>query len=518
MPTSIANGATVSLECGRTYQGTLDLRGKSNVTVRTAGACGNAILSPGQAITGWTRHEGNIFSAPISFEAAQVIIDGRPIEKAHWPARSQTWAKASSSNADSLSYSMPNGDLAGATLVFKPYEWAIEARRITGYSGSTMALASTGSYSYDGYALGGQVEFYVEGKLWMLDEPGEWAVNAGRLYVWTPDGQSPEGRVWASPDKDGIDAASSSGVSIEGVSIYGAANGINALDASSLRVHGVHITNASANGIQNNGGRGLNVDGAVIRNVRNDAISVHWGGGNEVIKNSRIDASGSIGMPNNARAAINLTVTTGAHVENNTVTNSGYIGIRVFRNATVLNNTVDGACLVLTDCGGIFTSARDKQPLNTKIERNTIKNVGRTQRLAWGVYLGDYANGATVTGNIITGNGNGMEIYNGFDNVISNNEFSNSTQAHVQMVEAGTASSVTNNSFTGNTFTSVNGEETYRNSSDLGTSALSHFGRFDGNTYISSSSVFANYNGAPLSFAEWKSRTGQEATSTFRTP
>jgi parallel beta-helix repeat protein len=522
MPSAIANGSVVALECGRTYHGTLDLRDKSDVTVRTNGSCGNAILSPGQALSDWTRHRDDVFSAAVPFDVAQVVLDGLPLAAAHWPNRPQTWARASASSTGSLSYAMPNGDLVGATLVFKPYVWAVEARRITAYSGSTMSVSALGTTAggsnFDGYALGGPVDFYVEGKLWMLDAPGEWAVSEGRLYVWAPDGRSPEGRVWVSPNRDGVDATNSHAVALDGVSVYGAANGINALGAANLRVTNVSIANSSANGIPNSGGVGLHVDGATIRNTRHDAISVHWGGGGETVRNARIDASGTVGMPTHARAAINLTSTDGAAVHNNQVTHSGYIGIRVFRNATVSGNTVDGACLVLTDCGGIATAAPDRTALNTRIENNTIRNVGPDQRLAWGVYLSSSANGVTVSGNRISDNGNGLEILNGFDNRITGNSFARNTQAHIQMVEFGGTAAVANNLVSGNTFTTAGKQEVYRLSSALGTTALGLFGSYADNSYLSSASIFANYNGEALSFAQWQARTGQDQSSTLYAP
>lgn len=513
MPSSIANGSTVQLECGRLYQGTLDLRGKSNVAVKTVGNCGKAVLSPGQAVNGWVRHQGNIYSAPVGFDVAQVSISEQPLPKAHWPSATQVWARANASSQSSLSYGMPNADLVGATLIFKPYVWAIESRRITAYSGNTMSLASTGNVNFGGYALGGQVDFYVEGKLWMLDEPGEWAVSNGRLYVWTPDGQSPERRVWASPDKDGIDASNSQSITVDGVAISGAANGINATGAVNLHVLNVDIHNSSGNGILNSGGSGLRVDAAAIRNSKHDAIALKWGGGGERITNSTIDASGSFGMPTNSHAAINLTLSDSAVVENNKVTNSGYIGIRVFRNAVVSGNTVDGACRTLTDCGGIFTSSPERTVLNTRIENNLVRNVGPEQILAWGIYLGDYANGTSVSGNTVTGSGNGMEILNGYDNTVTGNVFAQNTQAHVQIVEAGASSVVRNNAFNSNAFAITGRQEIYRISSDLGTSAVARFGTYSGNRYTSTSSIFANFNGEALSFTQWQSRTGQDGNS-----
>ena len=518
LPASVADNSTVSLECGRVYQGTLNLRNKSGVSVSTNGDCGPAVITPGQPVSGWTRHQGNIYSAPLSFDAAQVVVDGQPVNKAHWPSRSQVWAQASSAGGSSLSYAMPNADLAGATLVFKPFEWAIEARRVTAYSGNTFTLAATGNYAYDNYALSGAVPFYVEGKLWMLDEPGEWAVSNGRLYLWVGDNGSPEGRTWAFPASHGIEASDSRGVAINGVRIYGAANGIHAVGAQNLRVSNVEIANASENGIVNHGGSGLNVDGATIRNAKHDGITVHWGGGNEVIQNSRIDTAGTVGMPSNSRSAINLTQSTGARVSRNHVSNVGYIGIRVLTQGSVLDNTVDGACIVLTDCGGIFTFARDRQVLNTRIEGNTVRNVGPTQRLAWGIYLSEYANAVTVANNTVANVGNGMNLFNAHNIAITGNRFSDARQAHIEITEDASSGTVRNISVNGNQFTSIKGEENYRNSSNLGASSVAQFGTFDGNTYITNSSTFANFQGQLLDFSQWKTRTGQDGSSTLRAP
>lgn len=518
LPSSIADGTTVTLECGRVYQGSLDLRNKSNVTVKASGDCGPAVITPGRAITDWIRHEGNIYSAAVGFDAAQVVVDGKPVNKAHWPNRSQGWAKATSASANTLSYAMANTDLNGATLVFRPADWAIEARKVTAYSSNTFTLAATGNYAYDNYALSGSVPFYVEGKLWMLDEPGEWAVSNGRLYLWLADGASPDGRTWAFPASHGINANDTRSVSIDGVRIYGAANGIHAVGAQNLRVSNVEIVNASENGIVNHGGSGLVVDGATIRNVKHDGITVHWGGGKEVIQNSRIDNAGTIGMPANSRAAINLTQSSGARVVRNHVSNGGYIGIRVLGEAIVQDNTVDGVCLVLTDCGGVFTFARSKQVLNTRIEGNTIRNVGPNQRLAWGIYLSEYANAVTVSNNTVANVGNGMNLFNAYNVAINGNRFSDSRQAHIEITEDASAGTVRNISVTANQFTSMKGEENYRNSSNLGANSVAQFGTYDGNTYTTNSSTFATFQGQLLTFPQWKTRTGQDQSSALKAP
>lgn len=516
LPTGIANNSVVELACGRSYRGTLDLRGKSGVTVRTAGTCGKAVISPGQLVSGWTHEQGQIWSAPISFDAAQVLVDGLPVDRAHWPNRPQVWEKAVSANSNSLSYPMPNADLVGATLVFRPYDWAIEGRRISAYSNGVMSLASLNDAAFGGFAASGQTDFYVEGKLWMLDAPGEWAVSNGRLYLWTADGQSPEGRTWVSPDAHGVDAENSSNVVLQNISVYGAANGINAGGARSLQVQSVDIANASRYGIWNSGGSALQVDGANIRNVRNDAIAVRWGGGNEVIKNSQIEAAGVVGMPTNSRAAINLTLSSDARIEGNSVKNSGYIGIRFFRNHVVSGNTVDGACLVLTDCGGMYGLAGDGSPLSAKVHGNTIRNAGVGQHLGWGLYL-DQADGMSVQDNVFSNNGTGINIQDSSNLVLSGNQFSASSTAHVQMVETGSGR-IRGIAVSNNRYSARNGEESYRLSSDQGTASVKQFGTYNANTYVSNAPVFANFNGAALNFAQWRSQTGQDASSTLQAP
>jgi parallel beta-helix repeat protein len=511
VPTNVANGSTIQLECGRVYAGSLDLSGKSNVTVTTSGTCGNATITPGQAIGGWTKYQGNIYSAPVGFNVAQVLINGQPLALAHWPSQAQTWAKAGSAAGSSLAAALPNSDVVGATLLFRANDWAIEARKVTALSGNTMTLASTGNISFDGYTLPATPDFYLEGKLWMLDEPGEWVVSNGRLYVWAPDGRSPEGRVFAAPDKDAINAQNAKSVTVSNVNLFASANGINGLNASGLRVTNVNITNASENGILNSGGSGLYVDGATILNARHDAIAVKWGGGGETIQNTTIDASGTIGMPTNSHAAINLIASDGPKVHNNNISRAGYIGVHVSKNASVTGNRIDTACLVLTDCGGIYVEGPSWTSLNTVIDGNTILNVGGTQKLAWAIDL-DVASQVTITNNTISDSANGMQLHNADSNTITGNRFARSGQAHIQMDEDGAAATVRNNIVKGNTFDATHGEEVYRISSTLGAASVAQFASYDGNDYTSSAPAFANFNGDLLSFAQWKQKTGQDVT------
>jgi parallel beta-helix repeat protein len=488
MPTNIANGATVSLQCGQTYQGTLDLTGKSNVTVKTEGTCGKAGITPGSSVSGWAQYQGNIYSAPIGFTPVQVAIAGNPVSAAHWP--NQGWANGGGS--------VPNSDLNGATLVWLENQSVVQS---TGLSGGVSTSKP----------------FYVEGKLWMLDSPGEWAVSNGRLYLWAPDGQSPEGRVWAAPNSNGINADNSSGITVDGIKIFSGADGISANGSTNLKVLNSEITNSARDGIWASGSNGLTVDQTSVSNARRNGIDGWYSVTGAVITNSSVTNTGMVGMPSESDAGIMFGDGSNNRIDNVKVTNSSYHGISVLhnRNTSVTNSVVDTACVRLTDCAGIYTGARDKLPLSLRIEGNTVSNVKGTEGIA--IYLDDFANGVTVTKNVMSNNTRGMVIHNGFDNVITYNTFDSNAITHLGFgQDSGT---IRNNQVNNNTFKSTNNEWTFNLETG---SNLKTFGSFDYNTYTSTNAnVFGrtwdgSSAGVTTSYSAWKSWSGGDAHSTMK--
>lgn len=450
VPRNIANGATVLLQCGVIYEGTLALRGKSGVTIKTTGDCGKASISPRRAITGWTRHSGNVYSAPIGFDPVQVTIGTGMLAVAHWP--NQGWATGTAR--------MPTGALAGATLVALVNQSVIKSRTLTGKR-----------FTVD-------TPFYVEGKLWMLDTPGEWAVRNGRLYAWAPDGRSPEGRAWAAPDANGIDADGSTGIVIDDVAIFSATDGISAHVASRLTVRNTTITDSYRDGIWASGSDGLQVHGSSVTNARRNGIDGWYGITGAVITHTSISNTGMVGMPSASDAAIMFGAGANNRIEHVQVGNSAYHGINIMANRhTVLRaSVIDAACVRLTDCGAIYTSARDRQPLHQRIEGNTVRNT--RGREAIGIYLDDHANGVTVSGNTLVNNERGLVIHNGFNNIVSGNTFASSAVLHIGLSQS--AGTIHHVRITGNTFQSAGGEQTF----NLEGPGYRQFATYDANTYI----------------------------------
>ena len=489
-PTNVSSGTTVSLQCGQIYQGTLDLNGKSNVTVNTAGTCGKASITPGKSVSGWTQYQGNIYSAPIDMTPVQVAVAGRPVDAAHWPNRPQMWVGAGSA--------VPNSDLDGATLVYLENQSIVQTRTISGGNVDTSR------------------PFYVEGKLWMLDSPGEWAVSNGRLYLWAPDGQSPEGRTWAASNSNGINADYSSGITIDGVKIFSAAVSISANTSTNLRLLNSDIINSARDGIWASGSKGLTIDSTnVVNSVRN-GISGGYAIEGAVITGSNVGNTGTVGRSKPSDAGIMFGGGSNNRIDNVEVTNSSYHGINVLsnRNTVVTNSVVDAACVGLTDCGGIYTGGPDQQPLGLRIEGNTVKNVQGREGV--GIYLDGSANGVAVTQNTISDSKDGMLLHDAFDNVITGNIFRSNTTTHI--IFSQDKGEMRNNRVTNNTFSSTNGEQTFNLQ---GGSNLRTFAAFDNNTYTSTNAnQFGRIwdgasDGITHTFGGWKNWSGQDAGSTM---
>jgi nitrous oxidase accessory protein NosD len=512
LPLHIGSGDTIKLKCGRTYRGELDLEQAYRVTVQTEGNCGPATITPAQAVNGWVRskQQPGIWSAPIGFVPVQLQIGEQFIELAHYPNRPQIWARGSSRLPGQLRVFLPASDLAGATLVWRAADWLIQTGTVLRYEDAVLTLAEAND---EEFGLPAETEFYLEGKRWMLDAPGEWAVENGRIVVWTPDGKSPQGRAWAAPRARAINASGSRGVKIKNVRIEAATLGIDGSDATDLQIADTTIINSGEEAILA-GGSGLRVTRVTILNSGQHGIRANDNARDVVIADSIISGVGMLGMPRRSKGAIVFEQASGQRILRNRITDSSYIAIRVFRDAEVSDNLIERACLILTDCGGIYTFARDRQPLRVRIMRNQIRHL--RGRMAHAIYLDDHANGVTVSENQIADNPGGMQLHNGFDNLIRRNLFMNSGHEHILFNETGPSAAVLKNRISNNRFISNANTPIYRLWSEHGGAHVRQFATFSGNTYVGAPHDFAEVAGSGmLSYPNWQRHISDETDATL---
>jgi len=515
IPTTVRDGDTVLLECSRIYVGELDLSNRRGVTVTTRGDCGSAMITPARPVMGWinSTRDPRLWSARLDVAPAQFEIAGQFLRLAHHPNSPDRWLKGQKLSALQLKANLPDSALAGATLVWRAADWLIQTRVIARYDDQVLQLVPGDD---EGFGLLPETEFYVEGKRWMLDSPGEWIHADGWLHVWPPDGNSPEGRAWMTQRARAINVSGSQDVKIHRLKIFAATLGIDGSDSRNLAISDVDIINSGEEAILIGGSgtrlRGIRISGTVQNGIRanDDARDV-------IIADSQIDGAGLLGMPRRSKGAIVFEAARGHVVQRNRITNTAYIGIRVFRQAIVTDNLINRACLRLGDCGGIYTFARDRQSLDTLIERNKIMYL--QGRMSHAIYLDDFANGVTVRGNQLMHNPSGMQLHNGFDNLITKNIFYDNVHQHILFNETAPFASIRRNRIQGNQFISRKEIPTFRLWSHHGGKNVRNFGEFEHNAYFSTPSHFAEVEGhGLLNYKAWQAVVGEEPHAHFSMP
>lgn len=511
LPAVVSDGDTISLQCGQIYRGTLDLRGRQHVTLRTVGQCGKAAITPAEPLRGWVR-EGRLWSASVGAEPLMLQLSEQFMSRAHHPNRADEWLTGYGEAPDRLRVPVAGQDLAGATLVWRPEDWLILSQRITRHENGKVSIASLPE---PGFGFRERTPFYLEGQRWMLDTPGEWAYDNGRIYLWTPDGRSPEGRVWAAQRATAIDARGSHRVRIQGVRIFLAARGIDGGDSSALSVTDTDIVNSFEEAIRT-GGEGTDIVRVRVSGTRQHGVRAEDDARDVRITDSVFEHIGMLGMPLRSKGAIVFEQARGQVIVRNRIDRSAYLGIRVFRDAIVTDNVITRACQRMTDCGGIYTFSRDKLPLASRIERNRIS--GLCGRLSHAIYLDDFSNDVIVRDNHLSDNPGGMQLHDAFNNLIAGNRFSRSAHEHMLFNETSRGPSIAGNQVSNNRFHLMNDAPAFRLWSHHGGVHLRRFALFGHNHYIGRPRRFAQLEGSGFVDSQtWRAQM-EEIESLFSAP
>jgi parallel beta-helix repeat protein len=441
----------VNLECGKEYRGTLNLASLTGVTVTTSGTCGKAIINAAQPVSGWQSSGGNIWSAPLSFVPNQVVMQGKLLELAHTArvnGNPYLTVKAQSGTTLTLQGLSINGDVTGAAIRVRDSQFTITDGSVT--SGNASVVTTSG---ISGNLVGWGA--YLEGKRWMLDEPGEWVYESGILYIYSAT--QPQA-VEAAGSNAAINARNSKSLTLENIIVKNAVTNIEAQEAVGLTLRNIEVLNATDYGIDANCASNIIMTGSSVTNIGRDGLKIGYCGDNVKVDNSKFTNIGTVMMPRKSEAAIFGGLTTNMTVTASTFTNVGYIAIRFFRNSLIDGNTINGACVTLDDCGGIYTYDRDHIGLSSTISNNRISNVNGsmlgngTNKAAYGIYLDDGSNGVTVSGNTVSSTLSGILLHAAFNNVVESNSFSGNTEAHVYMGDYNYSGSIRGNIFRYNNY------------------------------------------------------------------
>lgn len=469
----LGSGQSIFLRCGQTWRESLVLTSTQLVDGARISGYGNecgqakAVINGADLFSGaWTKN-GNVWSRAVPAgtpRISRLFVNGSSQSLARWPnavgvaaGYAYVDARATATIASVLVASadraqLQSRDLQNAGIHMRTSAWRIVSRSVASYDSAQglLRLDSPSDYNIDpaeGYVL--------EGKLWMLDAPGEFFhdISANRLYLYPSDAASQadlnQAVVEGSVRDDVLTLSDRSGLRVENLALRkGRIAGLVLRSAPAAVVDGVEASGHGSTGIHATGSASL--AGPTIRNSSIDdnwlyGIDTQYAGPSQVTANT-VNRTGTVASVMQSYAGI--AAGPGSKVQNNQVDGSGYHGIRFsgVGGSVVSGNTVSNYCTRLSDCGGLYTwngpktsgagqtsTVENNQLLQASA--NTDGAVGAGIDVAAGIFLDDFSNGVIVRGNLVHGAPIGIMVHNSFSNTIESNQFllNSKTGIHASM-------------------------------------------------------------------------------------
>jgi parallel beta-helix repeat protein len=418
------------------------------ITYSSYGSGDKAVLRLSTLIEGWqpstaTSCCANLWAAPVGFPLRQLFVDGQFVTVAHDPNGGYYTIdnppdQPSTSALIDNELVVPGHDLAGANVCLRTVQWDLEERQAVDYDADsgTITLASPTSF-----AINGGWGYYLENKLWMLDQPNEWLYDpaSATVYYCAAPGDQPsahriegsrntpclEGSIYSA--ECGILARGQSNVVISDLAVEQAGGlGVWVHESEHFHLVRLDVRSTGGGGIADEDrvlGRGIVVSSSpssaadpstvelcrVEDNVR-DGIAVFDSPNAHVARNV-IRRNGVVGMPRKATAGLWISDSAGALAAENRIDHSGYVGIIYGPlDITLQHNFVNYSCLVLDDCGATYTSGEHnaETPFQGSVVRENIllNSVGNSQGTPQpsssnGIYFDFSSRGHEVVGNTV---------------------------------------------------------------------------------------------------------------------
>lgn len=387
-------------------------------------------------------------------DIVQVFENDTPVNEAHHPNRGYLSGKPNNlflatgittataknpSGGTGSPYITTQSDLAaslpagvsitpGLKATIRSQSWSIKQHTITSVSGNQLYIDPASDYrlAYKGWG------YYFTGALWMLDSPGEWFYDKSTktLYVSTLSNVHPSNTVDYSNLPILADFYFKTNISIEGINFTDATKGLKLDRTTNFTLKDVEVRNTADYGIYAEGSKNLNIDSAVLSNNLTDAIQAYNATyltvTNSDILNSGVvrDANGNnYSLPTESHGAIN----TGANavIRNNRIINAAYGGVTVFSNSEISNNAIVDFCLVLSDCGGVYTAGASNMVIANNVVKNAVRNSdgipSALSPIANGIYMDVSTSASTISGNTVIEADATVNLHEAFTMTISNN-------------------------------------------------------------------------------------------------
>jgi hypothetical protein len=386
--------------------------------------------------TSWRIFQGNIYMAQVNInvEPTHLFVNGVPYTQARFPKTGYALATQNSTNATTVTdtrTTLQRDQVLGAKFFGRTQMWSIQERAVQDFNSATKTFTMDRAFDAN-FRL--NFGYYLQNKLWMLTAPGEWVYDRATRTVYVRmigDGSPASRRVEITAREFGIYTGAYAIVRDMAAAKTTHAN-VYMLDALNVRIERVdsrYAKNGIAIGLQTRDVQIINnnIDFATANGIY-AATPI-----NLLLSNNRVNNSENIGLNIGAACGAGPTLCSDIRIVGNRVTDSGYSGISVAGiRPLIQNNHITRSCLTLDDCGGIYTgSGRPDNPFsfgatitNNIIDtaRGVITGTSAENAMGVGIYLDDFNYDSVVEFNTVINADTGINIHNGRNNRINNNQ------------------------------------------------------------------------------------------------
>ncbi len=209
----VGPGDTIFMMTGRYHEeiSINNLKGTEEAPIVITALNGNQVTLDGTVPieSDWTLYSGNIYKTALNQDIWQLFVDEAMMMPARWPNafledqsvwdREHNWGHGNEGPAEngvfvdsphgSVSLAASGIDANGAIAVMNIGSWKTWSRDVLSHD----AGSNTFTYSPVPAYKDKHHYYFLEGKLELLDAPGEWFYdkNTKELYLWLPDGTMP---------------------------------------------------------------------------------------------------------------------------------------------------------------------------------------------------------------------------------------------------------------------------------------------------------------------------------------
>jgi parallel beta-helix repeat protein len=393
------------------------------------------IRAVGSAVN-WAQYQGNIYVATLASPPAsvnQVFVDGSKTQIARWPNSGftdYTILPEGNANRENTFIDSDCGltanQVSGSSVVIRTHAWWLEPISIQSFNSATGTFTLSKKVTFPMVDESNH-SYYLYNKLWMLDQAGEWYYDAaqGKLYIWLEDSGNPNSHTIefsSSNNQYGIYNRINSYTNIEDISIFGASvhgvsfgSGDTWEGPNNTQIARVDVSYSGNTGIMYYYSTGSTIKDCNLDKNAVQGIEGRYFFGGYIQNNSISDTGrdrGSNTLLMNQPVGLNMSqgrlqlqdgsVSYLSYVKNNKVYNSAYIGINnSMSDAQFENNLVDGACTLLSDCGGLYNYDSDQVATHgASFKNNIVRNIQYNENHPDPcIYLDNGSINMTVSGN-----------------------------------------------------------------------------------------------------------------------